>query len=242
MWVVLLAVGTMIGLFVDEALGRGVRWVDRRRASRHPLIVHVETDPSIIWAEAPPWVGASFLVPPDADLSSPPAYCPQWRAWATSVGGVDEGLTQVRVTLVARRDLVVVVDALRVRVHRRQPAPAWRQIMCAVGGADITPRRVEVRLSDFDPPSPTWISADGEIVRAPTFTLSGDEAEMLHIWAYVAEDEQVEWTAELLTLVDGQRVIVEVSDGGRPFVTAGSAAACSTHVRASGGADWTPAL
>jgi hypothetical protein len=201
--VALILVGAVIGFVVDEAFGRGVRAIERRRARRDPLIVHVETDPSIIWAGMPPWIGAHFLVPPDADLSTPPSHCPEWRTWAKARGGVDEAVTQIRVTLTARKDLVVVVDGLRIRVHERRPAPAWRSITCAVGGADITSRRAEVQLSGFDPPTFSWVDESGDATEQPTFSLSGSEAEMLHIWAYT-DDEWVEWTAELLVLVDGQ--------------------------------------
>lgn len=61
-------IGAVIGFVINELLGRGVRGLDRRRARRDPLMVHIETDPSIIWAGMPPWIGARFLVPPDADV------------------------------------------------------------------------------------------------------------------------------------------------------------------------------
>lgn len=237
----LVLLGAVIGFVVNEALGRGVRSIDRRRARRDPLVVHVETDPSIIWAGMPPWIGAGFLMPLDASVSSPPPHCPEWRNWAKAQGGVDEALTQLRITLTARQDLVVVVDGLRIRVKKRQPVPPWRAITCGVGGADVTPRRAEIQLSGFDPPTFSWIDEGGDPAAAPTFSLSGSEAEMLHIWAYVG-DEWVEWTAELLVVVDGHRQIVEISDNGQPFVTSGSAGAASQHMWISGGNHWDPPL
>ncbi len=224
----LVLLGAVIGFAVNEALGRGVRALERRQARRDPLVVHVETDPSVIWAGIPPWIGAGFLVPPEADVSSPPGHCPEWRNWARSLGGVDEALTQLRITLTGRKDLLVVVDGLRVRVHARKAVPPWRLITCGVGGADVTLRRAEVQLTGFDPPTFSWLDEGGEVIAAPTFSLSGSEAEMLHIWAY-AEDEWVEWTGELLVLVDGHRQVIEVNDGGHPFVTAGSRE-CAAHV------------
>jgi hypothetical protein len=232
--------GAVIGFVINEVLARGVRNLDRRRARGDPLIVHVETDPSVIWAGMPPWIGAGFLVPPDADVSSPPVHCPEWRTWVQARGGVDEASTQLRVTLTARTDLLVVVDGLRVRVWKRQPVPPWRAISCAVGGADISPRRAEIQLSGFDPPTFSWYDPDDPI-QAPTFSLSASEAEMLHVWAHVA-DEWVEWTAELLVLVEGHRRTVEISDKGRPFVTSGAAGAASRHIWASGGDRWEPPL
>lgn len=234
-------IGAVIGFVTNEALGRGVRALDRRRAVRGPLIVHVETDPSIIWAGAPPWIGAELLVPPDANVSAPPSHCPDWRRWARALGGVDGNATQLRLTVTARRDILVVVDGLRVRVHRRSPVPAWRSITCGVGGADITPRRAEIHLSDFNPPTVAWVDDGGDPVASPTFSLSGSDAEMLYIWALVG-DEWVEWTAELLVLVDGQRKVVEISDRGQPFKTSGSAGAASHHMWVSGGDQWDPPL
>jgi hypothetical protein len=110
-----------------------------------------------------------------------------------------------------------------------------------VGGADVSPRRAEVQLSGFNPPTFSWVDESGEAIAAPTFSLSDSEAEMLHIWAYV-EDEWVEWTAELLVVVDGHRQTIAVNDGGRPFVTTGSRGALSQHMWASGGDRWEPPL
>lgn len=157
-----------------------------------------------------------------------------------ALAGVDERLTQLRVTLTARRELLVVVDGLRVRIEKRKPVPPWRAISCTVGGADISPRRAEIRLSDFGQPTFSWVDGGGGTVQAPTFSLSESEAEMIHIWAYVG-DEWVEWTAELLVLVDGQRQTVAISDEGQPFITTGSESAASGHMWI-GGDEWHPPL
>lgn len=239
--ILLLVVGAVVGFLVNEFLGRGLRAVERRRARGTPLIMHVETDPSVIWANMPPWIGAGFLVPPDADISSPPKHCPDWRRWVRALGGVDQGVTNIRVTLTARRDLLVVVDAIRVKVHERRPVPPWRAITCAVGGADITPRRGEINLSMFDPPLVDWIDDGGDPTGMPTFSLSAGAAEILHLWATV-DEEWVEWTAQLMVIVDGHRQVVEIADDGKPFVTTGSAGATSHHMRVAGGDTWDPGL
>jgi hypothetical protein len=236
-----LLVGATLGFFVKEGLGRGVRSLDRRRATRDPLLVHVESDPSIIWAGMPPWIGAAFLVPPEADLTSPPSDCRDWHAWAHARGAVDADESHHRVTLIARRDVLVVVDGLRVRVHRREQSPGWRSIICGVGGAGVSPRHARIELSGFDPPMTYWIDEDGDQIAPPRFSLSATEVEMLHISANVG-DEWVEWTIELLVLVDGQRKVIEISDGGRPFVIAGAAAATGHHMWVSGGSSWDPPL
>lgn len=241
--IALVLVGAVVGFMVNELLGRGVRRLERGHARRDPLIVHVETDPSIIWVDMPPWVGAGFLVPPGADLDAPPAHCPDWRSWVRQRGGIDEAQTQLRVTLVARKDLVVVVDGVRVRVHKRTAAPPWLAIQCMVGGASVTPRRGEIDFTLFDPPLVDWLDESGDRIPAPTYSLSDSDVEVVHLWANVGESELVEWTAELLLLVDGQRLVVTIADGGRPFVTAGAGNAISSHSRASGSASgWQPPI
>lgn len=237
----LLALGAAIGFVVNEALGRSLRGAERRRTLRRPLLVHVETDPAVIWAGMPPWISAGFLMPPEAEMTAPPGHCPEWRSWAHAQGGVDQRVTQVRVTVTARQNLVVVVDALQVKVHSRTPVPPWRSIICGVGGADITPRRAEIRLSDTQIPLVQWLDDDGSVIHLPTFSVSSSEAEVLHLWAYVG-DEWVEWSAQLLMLVDGRRHRVEISDGGMPFVTSGSAGSISQHMWSSEGDRWSPPL
>jgi hypothetical protein len=111
-----LVIGAVIGFAVPEVLRRTTGRFDRGQARRNPLVVHAETDPAVIWAGIPPWIGAGFLMPPGADLTSPPPrHCPEWRRWAHERGGVDEAVTQLRVTLTARENLLVVVDGLRGR-------------------------------------------------------------------------------------------------------------------------------
>ncbi|MDQ6945727.1 MAG: hypothetical protein M3256_05495 [Actinomycetota bacterium] len=237
----LLVLGAIIGFIINETLSRSLGFADRRRARRNPLVVHVETDPAVIWAGMPPWIGARFLMPLDADISSPPASCPHWRSWAHALGGVDSHLTQVRITLTAKQALLVVVDGLRVNVHSRKSVPPWRSVICAVGGASISPRRAEIRLSQADPPTVEWAAGDGDVVGVPSFSVSTSEVEMLHVWAYV-EDEWVEWTAELLVLVDGHRQVINISNNGKRFVTSGAAGAASEHMWVSGSDHWVPPL
>jgi hypothetical protein len=154
---------------------------------------------------------------------------------------VDEGHTEVRVTLIARRNLTVVVDGVRVHVKERRSPPQWPAITCAVGGASISPRRAEIRLDGFAQPTVAWVGeGDQHGQPPPTFSISESEAEMIHLWAY-AESAWVEWTAELLVLVDGQRRIIEISDSGNPFITVGSPKAAH-HVWLSGSDKWEPAI
>jgi hypothetical protein len=74
------------------------------------------------------------------------------------------------------------------------------------------------------------------------FSLAADDVETLHIWAYSSEDECVEWTAELVAIVDGQRRVIPIGSATKPFVTSGSSGASSSHMRVSGGGEWSPPI
>ncbi len=230
----------VLGAIAGAAVDRLIAVAQRSRNRRNPLYVHIETDPSIIWAGYPPWIGAGYLVPPSAHIGAAPSdHCPDWRNWIQSMGGVDALLTYVKLTLTARSDVTVVVDALRPRIAERRAVPAWRHLQCAVGGASITPRRAEVRFGDFAQPVFSWVDQSGDHVSAPSFSLSGSDVEELHLWAW-SDREWISWTADLLLLVDGKRRVIAISDNGRPFVTTGVEGAVSTHSWSSGA--WTPPL
>jgi hypothetical protein len=232
---------TAVGLLVAGAvIAELVRRVPRWRAARCPLFVHVETDPTAIWIGHPPWIGASFLLPPDRDMMelSPPSNCLEWRRWARALGGVDEGQTDILVTLSAKEDLTVVVSGLRAVVSSRRAAPAWHHVSCAVGGAAIVPRRVELHFDEFPETANCWYGpGDCEPIDPPVFSISGSEAEVLHIRGVSGRD-WVEWTADLLLVVNGRRVTVPIREGRRPFVTSGASGVVESHIWQ--GNQWVP--
>jgi hypothetical protein len=207
--------GAIVGWAVNQFLP-GL-W---RRISRQPLIhVYVETDPAIIWAGAPPWVGASYLVPDARGLGSPPSnFCPDWYTWLRERGAVAGGMTEAEITLTAGTDLTIAIDGIRAKVVRRGTPPSWVHLLCAVGGADITPRHIRIELDTFDPPTTSFIDEEGQPAKWPRLSLTKGELEKLHVMAE-ARAEDVEWTAELLTIVNGKRRNFTIDDKGKPFRT-----------------------
>jgi hypothetical protein len=104
-------VGTVIGWMGKEFLPP--LW--RRIQGRPPVIIHVETNPAVFEAGLPPWIGYGFVFADDVQPGRPPpGPCQEWWAWAKESGGVDAGVTKLRLTLIGDELTTVVIDALRV--------------------------------------------------------------------------------------------------------------------------------
>lgn len=78
----------------------GLRLLDRRK----PLHIHVETDPLLIWGDAPDWDPYACVVqkPPDQIGPPPSPRCRLWWAWAQEIGGVDAFDTVIQSCQAAR--------------------------------------------------------------------------------------------------------------------------------------------
>lgn len=88
-----------------------------RRAFREsPVDVVVDTDRAVIWSGAPPWVGATYFFEGGLPDTASPEACYDWGPWVRANGGHDCGETQLLVTIQAKLDASVVVDAPLVRV------------------------------------------------------------------------------------------------------------------------------
>jgi putative Ca2+/H+ antiporter (TMEM165/GDT1 family) len=234
-WLVVL--GAVLGAVISVVLAHFFPGIIRRLTRRPPVWVHVETDPARIWAGYPPWIGAGYLVPPDVPIGSPPpGECPRWWGWAQELGAVDVQ-THILVTLGAYHDRVVVIDGVDVKVHSQRPNEGYRFLLCPVGGADITPRRIEITLAAFPGAITVFLDEHGERIATPTLAISSSEAERFHVWATAAAGV-VEWSAELRLLVDGERRTAAISNHGRPFCT--GAASGEQHIWT--GTAWSPPL
>ena len=223
-------VGAVVGAIAGGLAAHFLPGLLRFASRRGPLDVHVEDDPAIIWAGAPPWIGAMYVIPP-GELPTPPGtFCPEWWSWARSIGGVDANETHLRVSLVGATDLTVVVDGLRARVHDASE-PTGQVAVCAAGGADITSRHFQIRLDHYDPPSTAFVDQDGRYIPMPAFKLAKGEVEMLHVVAY-AEYARVEWTGELLAVVNGKRQIIPLrpSTGGHFITSATEGLEARSHI------------
>ena len=223
-----LLLGALVGFLLGSTLGPLVRpwtaWLERlfRRAWReNPLLVHVEHNPSIMWAGAPPWVGASVFFAGTFPGDSPPGACTDWHQWATRRGGIDVGLTMLQVTIQAKVEAAVVIETPIVR-SKSSELPSGVVGTCPVGGAAMVPRHFEIDLDSFGVPTVSFRSAgDGEFIPPPSFVLAAGEVERFQIWARASRGLH-KWTLDLPLLVEGRRTTVSVADGHQPFATVGS--------------------
>ena len=209
------AIGTVIGWMGKEFLPP--LW--RRIQGRPPVIIHVETNPAVFEAGLPPWIGYGFVFAGDFQPGPPPpGPCQEWWAWAKESGGVDAGITKLRLTLIGDESATVVIDALRVAVTKKRDPLDGAYIVCTVGGAEITTRHIAVDLDLFGEPTTRYVRDGGESTGRFGFQLARGEVEIFNIEAR-AEGSYCEWVAELFLLVDGKRQTISISDEGRPFRT-----------------------
>jgi hypothetical protein len=208
-------VGTVIGWMGKEFLPP--LW--RRIQGRPPVIIHVETNPAVFEAGLPPWIGYGFVFADEAQPGRPPiGPCQEWWAWAKERGGVDAGVTKLRLTLIGDELTTVVMDALRVVITKHTDPLNGTYVVCTVGGADITTRHIAVDLDLFGEPTTRYVKDGGESTGRFVFQLTRGEAEIFNIEAR-AESSYCEWVAELFLLVDGKRRTISIDDDGKPFRT-----------------------
>lgn len=237
-----LLLGALLGVVFGVPLGAFARpltykleRVGRRVTNESPLLVHVERDPSVIWAGAPDWVPFSLYFENISWLSPAPLGRDDWLEWARSHGGVDAYVTQLSVTLQAKTDVAVLVENVRVR-NRTQAVTGGVILSRAVGGADLQSRHFRVDL-DWGPTPLVTFEDEGDGATVPRMKIAAGDVEQFQIWAQ-AQSGRHEWTLELLLLVEGRRRIVAVDDGGRPFVTVGPDG-LAVRVNAAGTSDWS---
>jgi hypothetical protein len=194
-----------------------------RKVTHAPdVFVHIEVDPSRIYAGAPEWVGASFVLPSEAMtlITDRPTDggCRQWRSWLWPLGAYDADTTEIRVALQGNANTTVLVDGLLIQVIERSD-PQGHVLRCPVGGADITVRTLQADL-DLEPCIVNYRDDAYQFTKPFAFTLSPGEVEVFHITATTTQ--RCLWTAELQLVVNGQRRTEYVDDDGQPFRTSGS--------------------
>lgn len=207
-------------------------------AGEDPVDVLAETDPAIIWAGNPPWVGFRYYFADELPSNAPPAVGFDWSKWAYKHGGVDVALTIVQITIQARFEAAVVLDAPIIRVDGRSKIAGGVIAACPAGGADLTPRRFEVDL-EWNPPLVDYMDQDQKAVPNPAFKLGAGDVERFHIWVRAHSDDLVEWTLELPVIVNGKRVTLPINGPvDFSFRTAGSEVPASEWYRS--GDQWVP--
>ena len=217
-------IGAFISLAVAALIHPLADWLERfsrRFWGTKPFDVHIEANPSNIWAGSPPWVGATVWLPIIPD-DPPPSVCPDWHAWARQRAGFDGELSVLEVTIQARKDVSVLIKGVKVRQKEpKNPEQIGGYILrCPAGGASITPRRIEVDL-DWGAGTATWLDQSGQPVQPEQLTLSSGEFEQFQIWVTTKEGQH-EWWLELILLSEGRSRIFPVrGENNQPFIIVG---------------------
>ena len=186
-----------------------------------PVAVHIEADPSLIHAGSLNWDGYSYVVPQaHADWEPPTTICREWKSAIWPLGALDAYESEIVVTIQGLDDAAVLIDGFRVHIESREPLTGV-VLRCPVGGADGMRRGFVIDLDMggvyFDL-NASWEEGD----KMPrSFTVGKGETESFHVLAR-ASNAAYRWTAEFLLVIDGKREIVDVTDDGDPFRTAGA--------------------
>lgn len=198
-------------------LSKRLEEFSRRLYGIKPISVHIERDPSIVWAGFPNWIGYSVWLPELPEKA--PDHPLDWSAWAKSLGGTDASMTVLKVTITSRELSTVVIDPPRVRFEALPNGTPPKGIVatCRVGGAAVEPRRIQVNLG-FG--GAMWINADGEPIESVSVTLESGEVEQFYLFT-TAEEGRYRWHLDLPIIVDGKRELIRIDDDGSPFVTYG---------------------
>lgn len=217
-WVGVAAVGALIGSIVTHLVDRRLPGMLARRSPAGAVAVHVETDPTYAFAGMPDWVGCVMVASPGrlATLGAPPDRpCTRMRTWGLERGLADGGSSYFWITLQGRVDVPVVIDGIRPIVCSSVDAEDTDGVAlwCAVGGGELGTVDWTIDL-DFE----VAVPADSGTPRS--LTLRKGESVRL---AVTAETQHfVEWTAEVLLIVDGARRVIKVDCNGEPFRTCGT--------------------
>lgn len=198
-------------------LSKRLEALSRRIYKIKPVSIHVERDPSVIYAGFPRWVGSSVWLPelPDSAPDDPT----DWNSWAQGLGGADAYLTVLKITITSRQIATVVVNPPKVRRDSLPIGTPPKGLVATspVGGAEMDPRRIQINL---EMGTAIWVNPDGRPIEARSVTLSSGDVEQFYVYV-MAEIGRYSWHLELPVLIDGHREIIRITDGERPFITYG---------------------
>lgn len=219
LYIIMGAVAMLLLTPIIHPLSKRLEITSRRFYGISPISVHVERDPAIVWAGFPNWIGAAIWLP-ELPADPPPEDPTDWHAWARTAGGADASITYLKVTVTCRESTSVVIDPPKVRRDRLpvEDPPKGVVAICPVGGASITPQRIQINL---DMASAHWVDQDGNPMSALSLQLEPGESEQFYIYG-TADAQRFEWHIELPLIVDGKRQVKRIDDDGRRFMTHGA--------------------
>lgn len=215
---VLVALGTVV-TSAAVILGAGndlAKWGKERLGIEHQIIfsVGVTEVPEAFSYATPPLSAEQY-----SKLGTAPD-CPTLGERAISLGATDIGAAKKSFTLEGGTDRGVTISDIHAKIQTRTKPLAGAYIECASGGG------VEGIPLGFNLDDPIPVARDPR-TNQPYFTsgntidLSQSETQGFEV-AGESSKSYIEWTLEVVYVVDGERRTLELDDKGKPFRVTGS--------------------
>ena len=220
---VAVGLGTAFVLAFLEPVQRWLARAGRRSSSDSGVQMHVELDPTVIWAGVPDWIGFHYYIPDLDAADEPPVDSREWRSWAYRAGGWDLATSTARLTLVGTAPVTVVLETPQI-FSSQEPLPLGTKVVHAVGGASIDPRAFNVDLDAFGSHHPVVSISDngGVPISGPlAWSLQKNEVEQILITVTSSRSVLFHWEAQLPVLIDGKREFLTINDNYEPITFAG---------------------
>lgn len=177
-----------------------------------------------------------YLVNRDAaQVPPPPPNESDARGWVTALGGVASGEQMLALTVQGTGRATVVVEALHVRVVRKDVPLAWNDYAMGVGcGGGVETKSFTV---DLDAGQPVTALKGGQ--RDFPYKVSESDPEVFYVFAD-ARAHDVSWYLELDWSSGTKSGTVRVDDHGKPFRTSGNTGR-PAYNHPLGGSEWVSA-
>ncbi|WP_328670730.1 helix-turn-helix domain-containing protein [Streptomyces sp. NBC_00328] len=177
-----------------------------------------------------------YLVNRDApQVPPPPPNESDARGWVTALGGVASGEQMLALTVQGTGRATVVVEALHVRVVRKDVPLAWNDYAMGVGcGGGVETKSFTV---DLDAGQPVTALKGGQ--RDFPYKVSESDPEVFYVFAD-ARAHDVSWYLELDWTSGTKSGTVRVDDHGKPFRTSGNTGR-PAYNHPLGGSEWVSA-
>lgn len=216
-WATEAVVATIVGLVLTVVVvvaKKAWRPIWRSLTRQTTVHVHVETDPSVVFANLEyDWISFRQFVPRRVeDLPpAPDGFATEMGAWAAELGGFPARHCNYGVTITARKDTQVVVRALRIKA-KSVDLPEGCVVLKGVGGASMESRRIQVDLHTTHPRA-KYIAAGGAPSDPFEFQLGSGESGQFKLYVDAKSNEDIdmyEWCCYFDLLVDGKPRTVRV--------------------------------
>ncbi|MEO3787180.1 hypothetical protein ABGB12_27970 [Actinocorallia sp. B10E7] len=204
---------TVVGAGATLAFTAATDFFKKRDLAEKPVTISVETNPFKIADFAD--FGASVVAPPGLRNggTGPGEGCSGFTDWATAGGGIDAGISRLRVVVEARGDKQVHLVQMRVVIDEATD-PADGEILICPSASATSSRALEI---DLDNPigKVNYYNEKGDPFG---FVVGKDDSEVFLIEAKTKK-HQYKWHLALSTILDGRSQEIRIDNAGRPFET-----------------------